>query len=51
LLDALNISQTLPSGKPDTGLIVGDSGGDVDAFISAVAMHRHYGREAEPPLV
>jgi catalase len=47
LLDAARVSPALPSGKPDPGMIVGTAGGDtVDRFISAIAKHRHYEREA-----
>jgi catalase len=37
-----------------TGLIVADEGGEqaaVDAFLQALAKHRHFGREMDPPLV
>jgi catalase len=51
LLQAVRIPSALADGKADPGLIVGDSGDSIDAFIRAIAMHRHYAREAEPPLV
>jgi hypothetical protein len=43
----------LPTGDPDSGLIVGSAGDKkpVDDFIAAVAAHRHYARESDPPLV
>jgi catalase len=54
LLSAAGIAAALPSGKRDPGLIVvsnGDVGNVADAFVKAIARHRHYEREAEPPLV
>ena len=43
----------LPTGDPDSGLITGSAGDAraVDTFIKAVAAHRHYARESDPPLV
>jgi catalase len=53
VLDKAGVPRALPSGKPDTGLIVGSGDGEppTDAFIQAVAAHRHFGRESDPPLV
>ncbi|MDO8679316.1 MAG: DJ-1/PfpI family protein [Acidobacteriota bacterium] len=54
LLQEAGIHRALPSGKPDSGLIVGAPGKAVsvaDAFIAAVAAHRHYDRESDPPAV
>jgi catalase len=51
LLDAVGIPAKLPSGQPDTGLITGDANQTIDRFIEAIAMHRHFAREAEPPVV
>ena len=48
LLQEAGIHRTLPSGAPDSGVIVGAQGKAVkvsDAFIAAVAAHRHYERE------
>jgi len=50
VLEAAGVPLTLRSGKADPGLIVGDTGA-VDSFIKAVAMHRHYERESDPPAV
>ena len=54
LLAAAGIPTELPSKKPDPGLIVsadvkGDRG--LQAFIRAVAKHRHFERETDPPRV
>jgi len=53
VIEKAGIPATLPTGDPDPGMIVA-SGGDrraLDAFIAAVAQHRHYMRESDPPLV
>jgi catalase len=43
----------LPDGKADSGLIIGAGDGEppVDRFIRAVAAHRHFDRESDPPAV
>ena len=46
LLDQVGIPKELPTGKPDPGVIV-----DADAFIAAVAKHRHPERDQDPPLI
>ena len=54
LLDKAGVPSTLPGGKPDAGLIVAGSGNAanaVQAFIAAIALHRHPARETDPPLV
>ena len=51
VLEKAGVPATLPSGKPDPGLIVGEDAGAVGAFIKAVAKHRHYDRESEPQPV
>jgi len=53
VLDKAGIPMQLPTGDPDSGLIVGSAGDNkpVDDFIAAVAAHRHYARESDPPLV
>jgi catalase len=54
LLKAAGVPRTLPSGNNDPGLIVGAAAdaSAVEAFIKAVARHRHYERESEPvPVV
>ena len=54
LIGKAGIPLTLPSGKPDTGLVVAASGEDgktFDAFKGALAAHRHFARETDPPRV
>lgn len=55
LLAAAGIPPALPSREPDPG-VVRTSGGKqsaagLTAFIAAVARHKHYERETDPPLV
>jgi catalase len=48
------IPEALPSGQPDRGLILGnpDQGtAAIDAFLASLALHRHFERETDPPLV
>jgi catalase len=52
LLQAAGIPSALPNGKADPGLITGDAGETIDAFVKAIAQHRHFARESEPvPVV
>ncbi len=56
LLDAARIPPALPDGSVDPGLVTaGAHGGNPDAliesFIAALAKHRHYEREMDPPMV
>jgi catalase len=52
LLEAAGISLALPDGTRDPGLLVAsDAGPDGDEFIAAIAAHRHFARESEPPLI
>ena len=54
LLEGAGISPTLPDGSADPGLIVleeRDDGGAADAFVKAIARHRHFERQIDPPLV
>ena len=54
LLAKAGIPARLPSGEDDPGLLeVGDEGGvsGVAAFIEALAAHRHFARETDPPRV
>ena len=54
LLDKAGIAQQLPDGSADPGLLAVDSDFDskeVDAFIEAVARHRHPERDRDPPLI
>ena len=54
LLDNAGVPATLPGGKPDPGVLLAGAaniGPVAKAFIAAVAMHRHYARETDPPRV
>ena len=53
LLEACGIAASLPTGKPDSGLIVAPATGKAtaDAFVAAIAKHRHFARETDPPRV
>ena len=53
LLEACGITPMLPTGEPDPGLIVATPDDDAagDAFVSAIAAHRHFARETDPPRV
>ncbi len=53
LLDKADVSDKLPNGKPDRGILVSCAGAasSLDDFVKAVAMHRHPERETDPPLV
>lgn len=42
---------TLPSGEPDSGIIYGSEEGYTEMFIAAIAAHRNFARETDPPLV
>ena len=54
ILAKAGINATLPSGDADPGVIMalddeGSSG--VDAFLTAMAAHRHTARDQDPPLI
>ena len=52
LLEACGIGKALPDGQPDSGLLVSaDAATVADAFIGAIAKHRHFARETDPPRV
>ena len=53
LLEACGISPTLPGGEPDPGLIAtsSDARTTTDACVAAIAKHRHFARETDPPRV
>ena len=52
LLDACGIPRALPDGSVDPGLVIADDlAAATDAFIAAVAAHRHFARETDPPRV
>jgi catalase len=48
LLDTAGVLPSLPTGKPDPGIILGN---DIDAFVQAIAKHRHPERETDPPVI
>jgi catalase len=53
LFDKAGIPRKLPSGDADPGLVVAAASDDAstDAFMRAIAKHRHFERETDPPLV
>ena len=54
LFDAAGIPPSLPSGDADPGIVTGTAKGRSDAvaaFAKALARHRHYERESDPPSV
>jgi hypothetical protein len=51
LLEACGIKTTLPNGDPDTGvLLASDAASVIEDFVVAMAKHRHFARETDPPL-
>jgi catalase len=55
LLEKAGVPRALPSGEEDTALIVSQSIDDLDdsleRFIAAIAQHRNFARDGDPPLV
>jgi catalase len=54
LIENAGVPATLPSGKPDPGLLLGRHASAAAAlpdFIKAIARHRHHERELDPPAV
>ena len=52
LLEAAQLPPSLPNGKPDPGLLVADSPEQgVHQFIEAIAKHRHWERQTDPPRI
>jgi catalase len=54
LLDEAGVPASLPSGEADPGLLqfrAGDTESAVQAFVDALAAHRHFQRETDPPVV
>jgi catalase len=54
LLEGAGILRTLPSGKPDPGLLIYEDGISKDtaaSFAQSIARHRHFERAMDPPLV
>ena len=43
----------LPTGEPDPGVIIAvtDGADTLDRFVAAIARHRHFQRETDPPRV
>ena len=53
LLAPLGISEVMPNGARDPGLVLADAHSNeaMSRFLAAVAAHRHPERETDPPLV
>ena len=52
LLKACAIETTLPSGGTDPGMLTAsDAASVIDDFVAAIAKHRHFARETDPPRV
>ena len=52
LLRACGIDTALPDGRPAPGLIIAsDTSAGRDDFVAAIAKHRHFARETDPPRV
>jgi catalase len=52
LLRACGIDAVLPNGQADSGLIIATNPGEgIDDFVAAIAKHRHFARETDPPRV
>jgi catalase len=51
LLQACGIAPTLPNGQAVPGVLASDAASAADDFVAAIAKHRHFARETDPPLV
>jgi catalase len=54
LLKKAGIFEVLPSGEPDSGLLVENVGDDKAVgtrFAAAIGKHRHFARDTDPPLI
>ena len=52
LLHACGVDATLPDGQQDPGLIIAsDTSAGLDDFVAAIATHRHFARETDPPRI
>jgi catalase len=54
LLAQAGIPERLPSGGPDPGLVLDSAnttGRAIEVFLTALAKHRHFERETDPPVV
>jgi catalase len=54
LCEKAGLPRSLPNGKPDAALLVfdsGDVGAAISAFANALANHRNFDRESDPPRI
>jgi catalase len=51
LLEAGKIPLELPDGKRDPGILLGEQKAGSREFIAAIAKHRHFERQTDPPRV
>ena len=51
VVEACKLPSSLPDGSADPGLLAGIEGGGVAGFIAALAKHRVYERETDPPRI
>ena len=52
LFESAGVSATLPSDEPDPGVLLeAEARAAVAKFVKAIARHRHYERELDPPMV
>ena len=52
LLKKAGVPMALPDGGPDPELILSSAGAiDEEGFVAALAKHRHFARETDPPRV
>jgi len=52
LIEAAHLPASLPNGRSDPGLLLAKSPGQgTELFIAAVAKHRHFDRQTDPPRV
>jgi catalase len=51
LLRACGIDAELPDGQPDPGLVIASDTSAATDFVAAIAKHRHFDRETDPPRV
>jgi catalase len=52
MLDRADIPSKLPDGKPDPGVLrIADVEDALPAFVDAIAKHRHFDRQTDPPRV
>ena len=51
LVERAMLPAKLPDGSDDPGLVMARSGDAASAFIAALARHRHYERETDPPRI